>query len=99
MSKHILKIDRKWFDRLADGSKTAEVRKHDRDFQIGDLIVFIATDDFSYRVLSSGVNALDATISHILPASVVPTGINTGHSVLSLNNVRNIRTLQEGEEP
>ena len=98
MSKHILKIDRQWFDRLADGSKTAEVRKHDRDFQIGDRIVFVADDEW-VPVRRGTVDALDATISHILPASVFPTGINTGHSVLSLNNVRNVRALQEGEEP
>jgi len=98
MTKHILKIDRQWFDRLADGSKTAEVRKHDRDFQIGDLIVFVADDEW-VPVRRGTVDALDATISHILPASVFPTGINTGHSVLSLNGVCNIRTLQEGEEP
>lgn len=42
---HVLRINELWFDRLADGSKTAEVRKHDRDYQIGDRVTFFADGD------------------------------------------------------
>ena len=35
---HRLKIAPQWYDRLADGTKTHEVRRNDRDFQIGDTL-------------------------------------------------------------
>lgn len=91
MTHHKLDINDRWFARLVDGSKTAEVRKHDRDYQIGDEITFAATvyaeDDYRPR----GLRMIDATVSHVLPASVFPEGIQPGYSVLSLIKVGNLR--------
>jgi len=44
MTTHHLKIRTQWIERVIDGSKRAEVRKHDRDFQAGDLIEFTEVD-------------------------------------------------------
>lgn len=46
MKTHILKIEARWLDRLITGQKTCEIRKNDRDFQVGDKIDFepIGTD-------------------------------------------------------
>lgn len=85
MTHHKLKIDAHWFDRLVDGTKAAEVRKHDRDYQIGDRITFRANDyGNGYSLMPTGAREISATISHILPASVFPEGIQAGYSVISL---------------
>lgn len=93
MSDHALSIDGRWFDRIADGTKTAEVRIHDRDFQIGDTVTFTNTvyDDFT-RFGPTAIREIDATITHILPASVFPVGLQPNYSVLSLGRIRNERT-------
>lgn len=37
---HNLKLQRKYADRIIDGQKTFEVRLNDRDYQVGDIIIF-----------------------------------------------------------
>jgi hypothetical protein len=37
--EHELKCHPKYMPRLADGSKTFEIRKNDRDFQVGDTLI------------------------------------------------------------
>lgn len=41
---HTLKLQRKYADRIIDGQKTFEVRLNDRDYQVGDLIIFNVID-------------------------------------------------------
>lgn len=36
MTVHELKIAPQWLDRVTSGEKTVEIRKDDRDFQVGD---------------------------------------------------------------
>lgn len=39
MSEHVLKVQAPYMDALLDGSKTFEVRKNDRAYQRGDVLV------------------------------------------------------------
>jgi len=36
---HSLKVQQQWYDALAKGSKTFEIRKNDREYNVGDNIV------------------------------------------------------------
>ncbi|WGL50653.1 DUF3850 domain-containing protein [Nocardioides sp. BP30] len=45
MTEHILKVVAPYFDAVADGSKTFEVRKNDRAYQRGDTLVLWEYDD------------------------------------------------------
>lgn len=37
---HYLKIDQKWYAPLSDGRKLCEIRLNDRDYQVGDHLIF-----------------------------------------------------------
>lgn len=45
MKLHELKIKEKYYQKVLCGIKTFELRKNDRDYQIGDLINFIVVND------------------------------------------------------
>lgn len=46
---HILKIENEYLKAIKDGLKTFELRKNDRDYQVGDLIKFSKDKDI-YKV-------------------------------------------------
>jgi len=68
MKKHHLKLDEKWETSVMDGTKKAEVRFNDRDYQTGDMVEFEEANGL-YR------------ITHVLHS--VP-GLEPGYVVLSL---------------
>lgn len=39
MTEHELKCHTEYFGRICSGQKTFEIRKNDRDFQVGDILV------------------------------------------------------------
>ena len=47
--QHRLKTLTKYFDAVCDGKKTFEVRKDDRDFQIGDTLVLEEYENGKYQ--------------------------------------------------
>lgn len=38
MVEHFLKIEKRFIPRILSGQKTFEIRKNDRDFQVGDIL-------------------------------------------------------------
>lgn len=94
---HYLKIEPRWFDRVATSVKRAEIRKHDRDYQVGDHIVLVAVDDV-YALQNRDVKTLldpergyDAStvtvqILHVLPAHLA-VGLEDGYVLLSIEVV------------
>ncbi len=81
---HVLKIDGGWYGRLCEGAKTHEVRRHDRDFQVGDLLRFRIVGDGP----SSPLAPRDWLITHVLPLSHVPeANFSASWCVLSLREV------------
>ena len=78
MATHELKTRTRWLDRVAAGEKRAEVRRHDRDFQVGDTLHLVEVDDYGYTVWTRGVRDLrgrfigmhqrsvDVRVTHVL---------------------------------
>lgn len=49
--KHKIKILQRYISRIIDGTKTFEIRKNDRDYQVGDVIEFdIIRDDTDFLI-------------------------------------------------
>ena len=87
--RHAVRIDVNWFDLIVSGDKTAEVRKHDRDYQVGDALVMYHHPDglMMPNDRERSAQAVEAIISHILPASMFPDALHDRYSVLSLVSV------------
>lgn len=76
---HLLKIEECFYTAIVEGKKTCEVRKNDRDFQVGDHIVFTPV------VLEQGQKnpyGAEVEITHVLPGGQY--GIAKDYVVLSI---------------
>lgn len=62
---HELKVDREYFIPIVQGKKTFEVRKNDRDFQIGDFLALNETEKTPGGVNYTG-DAVLAVVQYIL---------------------------------
>jgi len=81
---HYLKIRKIFYEHLCDGSKRFEIRKNDRNFQIGDKISFrVVNEDGSI----TEKNDLWAII-YILESDQFPDGIKDGYVVMSIEMIR-----------
>ena len=77
MTKHILKIEERWFDRVASGEKTSELRScEDRDFQVGDTLLL--------RVQNEREKQLEVKVTHVLREA---EGLEKGYAILSFKKV------------
>lgn len=75
---HEIKIQHEWLDRIRRSTKTCEVRKHDRDYQLGDTLLL--------RCTCCGC-VWHSRVTHVLPHTLFPEGIQPGYCVLSLDDV------------
>ena len=64
--QHQLKIKQYYLFHILEGLKTFEVRKNDRDFQVGDSIKFLPLEDENYNVYSFQSPIPDYRINYIL---------------------------------
>ena len=84
MTHHKLKIERRWFDRVVAGEKTAELRYNDRDFQRGDTMRLETAE--SQEIASALDNktfdkaSVFCTITHVLSDI---DGLDAGYVILS----------------
>jgi ParB family chromosome partitioning protein len=77
---HELKLHTDYFDRLVSGQKTFELRKDDRDFQVGDTLELVEVFG-DYGRTSEESRKLLATVSYILRGY---PGLDVGYCVLAL---------------
>jgi hypothetical protein len=80
MAEHVLKTVERYWDGLAAGEKTFEVRRNDRGFQIGDILVLLRGTDAA----ESG-RFVRKRVAYILEGGQF--GIEPGYVVLGLADV------------
>lgn len=65
MKTHRLKVFIKYADAIMSGAKTFEIRKNDRDYEVGDKIVFDVVTNEGYAVGSAARHPLNGTTYRI----------------------------------
>ena len=82
MKLHELKIKDKYYEDIACGYKKAELRKNDRDYQVGDLIQFIP------ETINEKYWKYDLyEITHVLK-DVPEYGLADGYCILSIERLK-----------
>jgi len=80
--RHNLKILPQYFDAQSAGIKNFEIRKHDRDFKIGDEIKLVEIDGRLGQPYETTGRTLLLRITYILSGNDFE-GIEQGYSILS----------------
>lgn len=84
---HDLKIRTVWFERVKSGEKRYELRKHDRDYQVGDVLQLTEVNEFGSRVETDGeYSTLDVRVLHVLDGRHAD-GIDDDYCLLSIEPV------------
>ena len=74
---HELKIQTPYFDAVITGKKKAELRKNDRDYRVGDMLILNEVDGLDYTKQKSY-----QMVTHILPGGQF--GIDKEYVILSI---------------
>jgi len=80
---HLLNLNHKYFDSVLDGIKTFEYRNNDKDYKIGDYVVFIECGRWTSNIRNSNVYK----ITSILYDSDFPH-IKKGYCIFSIKLVK-----------
>lgn len=88
MKLHELKIKHKYLFQVNSGRKTFELRKNDRDYQVGDLIHFIDLKDEKPSVLDQIIDT-DALykITYVLK-DVPEYGLDKDYCILGIKKLK-----------
>lgn len=91
VTEHKLKTTARYWDAVADGRKTFEVRKNDRAFQTGDILVLEKWDDDGGYYITEPESRFTAMsirkrITYLLQGGQF--GIEPGYCVLGLGDER-----------
>lgn len=78
---HELKELHQFYIGLEDGSKNFEIRKNDRDYKVGNILILKEYDPWTKKY--SG-RSLKKQITYILHHEVFPDGIKEGYVVIGL---------------
>ena len=80
MTTHELKIEPRWYQRVIDKTKTAELRLNDRDFQAGDWLVLREYARLPFGPSEYTRRSVRTQITHVLTEA---PGLKRGYVVLS----------------
>ena len=96
MKLHVLKIKEEYLYEILRGKKTFEIRKNDRNYQIGDLIHFVDTDgrEYNYRYFYDDddirVHCIELVIYQItyILENASEYGLEDGYCILSIKRLK-----------
>ena len=87
MKLHELKIKEEYFNAILRGEKTFELRKNDRDYQVGDLIHFVDIDGNNHIIGNPFYNKkLVFQITYILQ-NVPQYGLDKDYCILAIKKL------------
>lgn len=81
---HKLKICKQFYNAVANGTKTFEIRKNDRGFKVGGTVVLRAVTDDDTRAYLPELPNLTFEIGYIVEG----WGVEKGYCVLAIKNLR-----------
>ncbi len=85
MKTHELKCWPEYYDAVASGAKTFEIRKNDRDYQVGDTLILRRYNPVSKEYTGE---SLVRTVTYIIPLENVPgISVENGTIVMGLAGV------------
>ena len=94
MTQHFLKLNDRFFDAVANGIKTFEIRKNDRDYKVGDTLVLKEVNDdgkhLTYADHNLGINLdyeIKVAVTYILTHEDFPDGVPEGYVAMSIERV------------
>ena len=88
MKQHELKILPQYFQRVWDGTKTFELRKDDRDYQRGDILVLREWDGEKYTG-----SALCVKVTYILQ-DAEKYGLQDGYVIMGIRHIESVSDLK-----
>ena len=93
MTQHILKLNDRYFDAVANGIKTFEIRKNDRDYKVGDTLILRKVNDdgkfLTYADHNLGLNLyyeIKVAVTYILTHDEFD-GIREGYVALGIRRM------------
>jgi len=78
--EHRIKIQKCYLMHILEGKKTFEIRRNDRDYQVGDTIRFLPLEDEDYDVYKHTPNIPSYKIIYLLSCN----GLQQGHVGLGI---------------
>lgn len=88
---HNLKISSQYYDAVERGYKPFEIRKDDRGYRVGDVLIMKEVTAAPSR------EPIEAEIQYILRYEDFPDGLKEGYCILGLRNVHKIWNYEEGK--
>lgn len=83
MKLHVLKLKKMYYRDVMIRNKKAELRKDDRDYEVGDLIHFVDVQGKEFEAYYDNL----FRITHIL-RNVPEYGLQDGYAILSIDQLR-----------
>jgi ASC-1-like (ASCH) protein len=89
MTTHYLKLHDRYFDAVKNGFKRFEIRKNDRDFRVGDLLILTRfydkqIPDNPMYVYTRDSEKINAKVTYLLKHEDFPDGIPEGYVVMTI---------------
>lgn len=89
MTIHNLKLHDRYFDAVKNGFKRFEIRKNDRDFRVGDLLILTRfydkqIPDNPMYVYTRDNEKINAKVTYLLKHEDFPDGIPEGYVVMTI---------------